>query len=108
MPWKPTARDWTEVVQDQNPWSTIGTIPAELAPPVRRALARLLPGLTKETPQRFHLVLGPRRVGKTTAMYQAVQQLLSDGISPQRLWWFRLDHPVLLQYQLGAIVKWLI
>ncbi|MGQ0848269.1 MAG: hypothetical protein ACT4OP_04005 [Actinomycetota bacterium] len=43
---------------------------------------------------RHQLVSGPRRVGKTTSMYQVVRRLMVEEISPDRLWWIRLDHPL--------------
>ena len=48
--------------------------------------------------------MGPRRVGKTTALYQTVRHLIADGVPPSRIWWLRLDHPLLLQEDLGALV----
>ena len=72
-------------------------MPAELAPPVERRLATLLGDtLLHANPRRFQLVLGPRRVGKTTCLYQAVRHLLGAGVDPKRIWWLRLDHPLLM------------
>lgn len=61
--------------------------------------------LVEDEPHRFHLVLGPRRVGKTTALYQTVRRLLDDGVDRSRIWWLRLDHPLLLQENLGELVR---
>jgi len=55
--------------------------------------------------QRFHVVIGPRRVGKTTAMYQTVRHLLAHGVSPRRILWLRLDHPLLMRVSLGEWVS---
>jgi predicted AAA+ superfamily ATPase len=41
-------------------------------------------------------------------MYQTVQQLLTEGVEAKRLWWLRLDHPLLLELELGHLVKWII
>ncbi len=41
-------------------------------------------------------MLGPRRVGKTTCLYQAVRHLLKSGVDAKRIWWLRLDHPLLM------------
>jgi hypothetical protein len=38
-------------------------------------------------------------------MYQTVEQLMREGVSASRLWWLRLDHPILLQHDLGSLVK---
>ncbi|MBA2770326.1 MAG: ATP-binding protein [Sporichthyaceae bacterium] len=93
------------VLGEQNPWHLDGEVPTVLAPPVERALARQLwPQVLADDPRRFHLVLGPRRVGKTTAMYQTVRHLTEARTSPERLWWLRMDHPVLLRESLGELV----
>lgn len=51
------------------------------------------------------MILGPRRVGKTTVMYQTVRRLLDAGVERNRLWWLRLDHPELLRADLGSLVR---
>ncbi len=38
-------------------------------------------------------------------MYQAVKNLLAQGVAPARLWWLRLDHPLLMQVDLGRLTK---
>ena len=60
--------------------------------------------LLTSDPRRFQLVLGPRRVGKTTCLYQTVRQLIGAGVDPGRLWWMRLDHPLLMQLDLGSLL----
>jgi predicted AAA+ superfamily ATPase len=104
--WAPKVEDYSQVLLEQNPWSFNGEVPSVLVPPVSRALPRCLTNRVKsDDPHRFQLILGPRRVGKTTAMYQMVQNLLRDGVSRNRLWWLRMDHPLLMELSLGAVVK---
>jgi len=38
--------------------------------------------------------MGPRRVGKTVMMYQAIQDLISDGVPPEKILYFSLDTPI--------------
>lgn len=38
-------------------------------------------------------------------MYQTVQRLIDFGIEPNRLWWVRLDHPLLMSWSLGDIMR---
>ena len=81
-------------------------VPATLARPIERPLAQQLwQPLHSDEPHRFQLVLGPRRVGKTTALYQTVRHLMQAGVAPTRIWWLRLDHPLLLQESLGDLVR---
>ena len=44
-------------------------------------------------------------MGKTTVLYQTVSRLLGNGVDSARIWWLRLDHPVLLREDLGGLVR---
>lgn len=105
--WKPDTSDYIRIFQEQNPWhSEEGVVPSALAPPVERPLAQSLHSrLLSEQPRRFQVVLGPRRVGKTVAMYQTVRKLVSSGVHPRRLWWMRLDHPLLMEIPLDELAR---
>lgn len=107
--WRSSAYEVDRVLGEQNPWHVLGVVPGILAPPTERALTRRLwSQVLADDPRRFHLILGPRRVGKTTAMYQSVRHLLDAGVPPERLWWLRMDHPVLLRESLGDLVRHII
>lgn len=104
--WRPQPEDLQRVFDEQNPWQRTGNVPATLARPIERPLAKLLwQRLYDDDPHRFQLVLGPRRVGKTTALYQTVRHLIAADVAPTRIWWLRLDHPLLLQENLGDLVR---
>jgi len=104
--WRPGPEDLLRVFDEQNPWHRSGQVPGTLARPIERPLARLLwLRLRNDHPHRFQLVLGPRRVGKTTALYQTVRHLIAAGVAPSQIWWLRLDHPLLLQESLGDLVR---
>jgi len=97
-----------EAIVHQNPWLETGDqgLPRVLAPQSERslvaALARTIQG-EKATP--FPLLLGPRQVGKSSVMYQVITRLLKSGVSPRRICWMRLDHPLLMGRDLGELVK---
>jgi predicted AAA+ superfamily ATPase len=104
--WQPKPEDYHRVFQEQNPWHITGAIPEAWTLGVERPLAVRLPGrLQTSALHRFQLILGPRRVGKTTAMYQMLRRLLAEGVAPRRLWWFRLDHPLLMQLPMDQLVR---
>lgn len=104
MPISPSTLE--RLAEEQNPWRQAGEVPGALAPPVARPLADVLwRRLTNSRLRRFQVVLGPRRVGKTTVLYQTVQRLLRHGVPAQRVWWWRLDHPLLAQATLGELVR---
>lgn len=104
--WEPGVEDVRAVLSDQNPWLASGTVPNTLRREVERPLAKSLWRRLLETDVfRFQLILGPRRVGKTTALYQTVHRLRSAGIDAQRLRWLRLDHPMLMNISLGDLLR---
>jgi uncharacterized protein len=112
MPWEPTLDDEYHAIEEQNPWWDSRSVPVGLAPEMRRELANTIPTLmNRSEPHRFHLILGPRRVGKSTIMYQVIQSLLAemdeDLDVPERLVCMRLDHPLLMRGQEDAWVRWI-
>lgn len=107
--WTPGEEDYQNVLNEQNPWHQDGMVPDAWALDVRRPLARVLwQRLLKNDPRRFQVVLGPRRVGKTTSLYQTVRELLKQGVPRRRLWWLRLDHPLLMRLDLMHLAKFVI
>ncbi|HEY7423829.1 MAG TPA: ATP-binding protein, partial [Gemmataceae bacterium] len=104
--WRPSVGDYEQIFNEQNPWQLDGKVPDAWAREVERPLVRSLwRRLRRDEPHRFQLVLGPRRVGKTTSMYQIVKHLLAEGMPRQRVWWLRLDHPLLMELTLGELVN---
>ena len=104
--WQPAVSDFSQVFSEQNPWHSSGEIPSAWALPVERPLAQMLADrLINNQPRRFQLILGPRRVGKTTSLYQTANRLLKRGIKPTRVWWLRMDHPLLMDLELGGLVR---
>jgi uncharacterized protein len=104
--WKPAVNDFSQVFDEQNPWHSSGVVPSAWALPVERPLAQMLADrLTNNQVRRFQLILGPRRVGKTTSLYQTANRLLKQGIKPIRVWWLRMDHPLLMDLDLGGLVR---
>lgn len=109
MPWEPSEHDYVDLFKSQNPWQRDGSVPIVMRKSKRRAIANSLwQRMLHDEPRRFQLVVGPRRVGKSVALYQTVQQLIDDGIEPLRLWWLHLAHPLLLSVPLGRLAKFVI
>ena len=94
------------IITEQNPWWETNSVPDYLAPPTKRPLGKHLWKYILSSRLKRHLIiLGPRRVGKTTVMYQTVQHLLKNQIPSEKIQWIRLDHPMLMTSNLGSIVK---
>ena len=104
--WTPAAEDYNRLFLEQNPWHSLGEVPTALALEIERSIVEHLEQrLQIQEPRRFQIILGPRRVGKTTSLYQVIKGLLASGIDAKRLWWMRLDHPLLMQISLGDLVR---
>jgi uncharacterized protein len=80
----------------ENPWwDGSHTISAEFKRLSPRAYFRLLfPLIKKRDVRRAVVLMGPRRVGKTVMIHQAIQGLLEEGVSPGTLCYFSVDHPI--------------
>jgi predicted AAA+ superfamily ATPase len=104
--WEPSGVDLADALIQQNPWMATELVPDALAPPTERPLvAGITAALLRDDFRRFQVILGPRRVGKTTVMYQTVRHLLAAGVPARRIWWLRLDHPLFLDLPLGTLVS---
>ena len=93
------------IIAEQNPWWKDGLVPSYLALEVERPLAQhLWKYVLSAGLRRYVVIVGPRRVGKTTTMYQTVRHLLKHK-PPGKVQWVRLDHPIIRRFDLGVIVK---
>lgn len=87
---------WKEniaVIREQNPWWVSGTVPPDLVGSVRRVhYEHIIEHLLS---QREALLLeGPRRVGKTTLIYQTIDRLL-NSVKPDHILYVSVDDPYL-------------
>lgn len=77
-----------EDVERFNEWWFTGKIRRELALPFRRyAFPRIVESLEE---RQILLITGPRRVGKTTLLYQAIEKLL-ETVTPDRVLYFSFE-----------------
>jgi len=106
--WKAESGDYLDALVGQNPWHSLGGVPEGLSYKTKRPLSDQIWKTIVDVPWRFQVILGPRRVGKTVCMYQTIQKLIEYGIPAKRLWFMRMDHPLLLDYTLGGWVQALI
>ncbi len=98
-----------EILSQQNPWHRQREVPDWMAPPRERIPGRWLwTRLGDHVLRRFQIVLGPRRTGKTVTMYQTVRHLINSGVSPHRIWWASLDHPLARSVSLDVLVRFFI
>ena len=95
-----------KVLGAYNPWWKTGTTAASLTKTYKRfayydALKRLEETGIRRTP----VLTGPRRVGKTTIQYQMIDYLLKNGVSPKKIVFVSLDHPMLKLSEFNDILE---
>lgn len=54
--------------------------------------------------RRAVVLMGPRRVGKTVMMYHTIDQLIENGINPQKLFFIGIDNPIYVNLSLQDIL----
>jgi len=89
-----------EILNLLNPWWFNRRFDIGIERP--KYIARLLKSLAHK---RVVLVVGSRRVGKTTLLYQLVSKLLKKGISPNHILYVLMDHPQISAIKIHDLVK---
>jgi uncharacterized protein len=85
-----------ERIRADNPW---WAPPNQISPHVSqmrpRAYFDLVLNLIKQrSPKRALILMGPRRVGKTVMLWQAVESLIRDGVPPTSLCYINVEVPL--------------
>ena len=78
-------------IQSQNTWWTTGGVDKELVPAFKRNVYRKVREVFFNEIRRFPVLSGPRRVGKSTMMFQTIDELLKSGIKPEKILFYTLD-----------------
>ena len=90
-----SSEDILERVRSENPWWESDRATSEAHRKMkRRPYFDLFYPLLTQSVRRAIVLMGPRRVGKTVMIYHAVQKLIDDGIPPQAICYFSVDHPI--------------
>ncbi len=89
-----------------NPWWKTGSIHSDFTKKYRRfAYYEAMKRLKQIDLRRAVVLTGARRVGKTTVQYQMIQTLLESGVSPHRIVFISMDHPMLKLSGLNEILE---
>ena len=91
-------------IKDDNTWWIEGEIPFYLEFRKRRYYSGFHELVAQKFPHRAVVLMGPRRVGKTVIMYQAIQDLISSGVDPRRIFYFGLDTPIYTNMALEELI----
>jgi predicted AAA+ superfamily ATPase len=94
-----------KVLNAFNPWWNFAGVREEFNKSFRRfAFYETKKVLLHETIRRTVVLTGTRRVGKTTILYQLIDNLLKSGVSPRQIVVVSLDHPLFKLSKLNEIL----
>ena len=85
-------------------WRNPGLIGEESKPQKRQAFFKAMEIITHSSVRRFAVLSGARRVGKTTIMYQMIEQLLADGVSARNILYVSFDNPIIKLVNIEAVL----
>lgn len=95
-----------KVLRAFNPWWATGAVHPDFTKKYRRfAYYEAVKRLDRSDLRRTVVLTGPRRVGKTTIQYQMIDTLLKRGVSPRRIVFISMDHPMLKLSGLNEILE---
>lgn len=89
------AADIIRRIRLENPWWETGAIDdihREYKP--RAYFELFFPLIRTPSIRRAIVLMGPRRVGKTVMIHQAIQALIDEGVPPRSIGYFSVDHPI--------------
>ncbi|MEL7221305.1 MAG: ATP-binding protein [Bacteroidota bacterium] len=95
----------TSRIEEDNSWWNEGKIPFYDDFSKRRYYQRLFELITESFPHRAVVLMGPRRVGKTVMMYQAIQDLIKSGVEAKKIFYFSLDTPIYTKMALEELIR---
>lgn len=89
-----------------NPWwvDSSASTPFEDAPR-RRYFPAFLEKLKNKNLRRAVILMGPRRVGKTVMVYQAIGELLGSGVSGEKIFYLSLETPIYTGQSLEKLLR---
>ena len=94
-----------KVLSAFNPWWKSGVMRPEFSKTYKRfAFYETQKILSHKSIRRTVVLTGTRRVGKTTIQYQIIESLLKSNISPQKIVFISLDHPLFKLCKLNEIL----
>ena len=91
-----TSENILKLLYSYNPWWRDGVLPKDYLKPVKRfAWYEAMKIFTHKDLRRHVILSGARRVGKTTLLYQMIEELLEKGIDEKKILYISYDHPLL-------------
>lgn len=95
-----------KVLTAYNQWWKTGIVNPKMSKIYKRfAFYEAMHRIEEKDIRRLVVLTGTRRVGKTTIQYQMIENLLNSGVSPQRIVFISMDHPMLKLSQFQEILE---
>lgn len=95
-----------KVLYGYNVWWNTNRLLPELARPVKRlAFYEARKAFVHPQIRRAVILSGPRRVGKTTILYQMIDEYLRKGVPAKNILYVSFDHPLLKLCDIGRIME---
>ncbi|WP_367864285.1 ATP-binding protein [Pedobacter sp. WC2423] len=89
----------------ENPWWVSKQVHSVYKSMQKRLYFDLFYPFVKEKDIRRAVVLmGPRRVGKTVLMFHAIDELIKEGVNPQKIFFVGIDNPIYLSLSLEDLL----
>lgn len=94
-------------LREENPWwlAGAGIEPEQNDMPRRDYLPALLALIQPDEPQQAVLLMGQRRVGKSTLVFHAIHALLQEGVAGRDILYLPLETPSLTGSNLDTLVR---
>lgn len=95
-----------ERLRYENPWWINKQIPEVYSSMAKRLYFSLFyPYVVENNIRRALVLMGPRRVGKTVMLFHSIQQLLSEEVNPQKIFFVGIDNPIYVHLSLEDILS---
>lgn len=95
-----------ERLRYENPWWVNKQIPEVYGSMAKRLYFSLFyPFVIEHNIKRALVLMGPRRVGKTVMLFHSIQQLLSENVNPQKIFFIGIDNPIYVHLSLEDILN---
>lgn len=94
-----------ERLRYENPWWVNKLIPETYASMSRRLYFKLFyPFVAEKNIRRALVLMGPRRVGKTVMLFHCIEQLLTEDVNAQKIFFIGIDNPIYIHLSLEDIL----
>ncbi len=93
------------ILNNFNEWWKTGAVPKTLLKPFKRSVYYTCKKAFDSELRRIVIMSGARRTGKTTVVYQVINDLLKNGVNPHNILFLTFDHPIIRQVKLDQVLN---